>query len=104
MSIYTELLSAALGEADPEEYLHISVDELLANWSRCRRALENDVLVKATSAQRADARIGELLACDVLLVQLCRRLGIEEHLTDPNAGPQERERVERSISSAGVSA
>lgn len=103
MSIYSELLRAALEDVGSARFSPLSDDELVARWRHGRRALDAELAGGPASSGPVDARVGDLLACDVLLVQICRRLGIEEHLTDPLAGPRERERVERAAAEAGVS-
>ena len=47
----------------------------------------------APSSTRAAEWTADLIAHDVALIQLCKRLGIEQTLTDPSAPPTERDRL-----------
>jgi hypothetical protein len=98
--MYSELLRVALASASEDGERDV---EALAQRLRAqRRALG----LGAHTSAGGDTmeRITDLLAHDVLVVELCQRLGIEEHLTDPQGGPSgpERDRLLERLRTDGV--
>ena len=47
----------------------------------------------APSSTRAAEWTADLIAHDMALVRLCKRVGIDQTLTDPSAPPTERDRL-----------
>jgi len=100
MTIYSELLRAAV-ESVPPDGPSMSDRDLIALWRRRRDELDGEPAPSPGPARPVSARIGDLLSCDVLLIEICQRLGIEQRLIDPGAGPLERARVQRAVEAVG---
>lgn len=85
MTVYAELLKLALAERATKER---SLDELVADALSSRDALG-----------RGDGptRLAAALAYDAALVQLCRRLGVDQQLTGDSPGPDARRRAEEGL-------
>jgi hypothetical protein len=100
MSMYTQLLDAALGQQRPAidgASEPGAVDEVL----RCRRALEEGVPTDGDS-DVVPIVLALQVAYDVALLDLARVVGIE---TDPSRFEQpqlERERLERALGALGI--
>jgi hypothetical protein len=99
MSIYVQLLSAALAEAPPlsDETAAGAVSELL-----CRRA---DLYTRGSSHAgpiRAPDAVAYELAYDMALIRLARLLGMECEAGDFDLPGRGRARVELSLVSKGI--
>jgi len=100
MSMYTQLLSAAIGQ-DPPEAADATergaVDEVL----QCRAELES--VPPSTDSDAVSAVLALEVAYDVALLRLARLVGVE---SDPDRFEQpqlERARVEGALRSRGIS-
>ncbi len=78
-----------------------STDELVARFLGYHRGLR-DVTAAPGHGRRAADTTADLIAHDVALVRLCRRLGIDQDLTDPRASPGERDRLVAAVEAAGI--
>lgn len=86
MTVYANLLSLALAEDDdPDEPVGALVSSALAWRESMARSLD------------AAGRLSAALAYDMVLARLCRRFGVDEQLTGPEAGPVARRRAEDGV-------
>ncbi len=86
MTVYANLLSLALAEADePEEPVGDLVSSALAWRESMARSLD------------AGGRLSAALAYDMVLANLCQHFGVEEDLAGPEAGPVARRRAEDGL-------
>jgi hypothetical protein len=89
VTVYGELLQMAL-DADAE-IADRSVNELIALVITRRQMLKREGFLV-----RSETPLVNSLAYDAALVQLCRRMGIEQTLSQ-SAGPEERRMTEKRL-------
>jgi hypothetical protein len=101
VSMYTQLLDAAIGQYQPPDEgagEALALDEVL----RCRRALEEGIPPDG-DADMVPVVLALQIAYDVALLELAGMVGVD---TDPSRFEQpqlERERLERAIGALGMS-
>jgi hypothetical protein len=100
--MYSALLRAAIADGALES--GHNTEELARHLRAQRRAL--GLGTRASAGGDTMERLTDYLAHDLLLIELCQRLGIEEHLTDAQAGPSgvERDRLLDFLHEKGVRA
>lgn len=94
MTVYAELLRTALdAEPDPDDR---PVGDLVAIALRRKGALGQPGARRSVPLDTPSS-LGDFLAYDVVLVQLCGRLGVEHDLTGSTAGPVARRKAEEAV-------
>jgi hypothetical protein len=101
MSMYTELLRQALDDAD-ERFGELTSGQLLARLLRCRSDLFEDASISPDLHGGLSA-VATQLAYDAALVGFARQLGITSSAESFDQSQRERARLERALSSNGVS-
>lgn len=100
MSIYSQLLSAALAQTDGSDDVS-TTGGALAKLLACRAKLEVQPSAR-TGSDWAAAAVAAQLAYDMALVTLSRRLDIEFDLNNFDQRQLERNRLERALEARGV--
>jgi hypothetical protein len=95
MSVYSDLLAQALHDRRGR-LSYLDNEELTEGWEYQRRA-DRRTGTNVDSESSASTRIAGFIAGDLLLIEICRHLGVQERLADPSSGPDERARVERTV-------
>jgi hypothetical protein len=99
MSMYAQLLGAALGRAPSIEEA-VTMGEALAELLRCRRRLvTND---PTAGPDWVPAAVADQLAYDVALIRVARRYGVECELRNFAQPGSERRRLELALTSRGL--
>jgi hypothetical protein len=94
VTIYSEMLRLALADGSGTQR---PIPELVAELlSRRLQVAPARTAAGGPPAPVAD-RLGDLIAYDVALVQLCARLSIEHELAGEQVGPDERRRAEQML-------
>jgi hypothetical protein len=100
MSIYSQLLSAALERTDGSED-EPTTGDALASLLACRSKLENQP-AKRTGSDWAAAALADQLAYDIALIGLAQRLDIDFDLDRFDQRQLERSRLERALAGRGL--
>jgi len=100
MSIYSQLLSAALDQAEGSDD-EPTTGEALAKLLAYRSRLEPDVRTRKGSDWAAGA-LADQLAYDIALIGLARCLEIEFDLNNFDQRQLERNRLERALEARGL--
>jgi len=100
MSIYSQLLSAALVQTDGADD-DTTTGGALAKVLACRSKLEAEPGARSGSDWAA-AALADQLAYDMALIGLSRRLGIEFDLSSFDQRQLERNRLERALETRGI--
>jgi len=100
VSLYTELLVAALGGA-PEPDHGSTAGGALAELLR-RRIQLDEVAASSTPAGWAPDAVAGQLAYDLALVELARRLGIDFDVRRFDRPQEERARLEGALGARGI--
>ncbi len=100
MSIYSQLLSAALEQTDGSED-ESTTGEALTKVLACRGKLEAQP-AKRTGSDWAAAALADQLAYDIALIGLARRLGVDFDLDSFDQRQLERTRLERALENRGL--
>lgn len=95
MSIYSELLNAALEQTQKDED-EPTIGEAWANLLECRGRLGADISLD-TQPGWATAAVADQLAYDIALIRLARRLEADIDLNGFGQGLDERTRLERAL-------
>lgn len=100
MSMYTELLGAAIGKHLRSGH-ELTPGEALAELLRCRSQLWRSGSSRTVSGSTLDA-VAEQLAYDIAIIELTRRLGVDCTLEGFDPSRHERARLERVLVSHGI--
>jgi hypothetical protein len=100
MSMYTQLLEAALGARAISGQTR-PVDASLAEVFRCRRQLE-EVGPSDSVVDRVSAALADQVGYDVALIELTRALGIECDPRGFDQPQQQRHKLEHGLEVRGI--
>lgn len=100
MSMYSQLLSAALDQTHPPSD-DSTTGEALANLLE-RRSYLGARLASHPGSKWAPGAVADQLAYDIALIEIARQLGIEVDLNGFDQPENERARLERALLGRGV--
>jgi hypothetical protein len=101
MSMYTQLLNAAVGQRAPVPVRATTERSALDAVRRCRRAL-NEEIPPATDPDAVPVVLARELGYDVALLELAQLLGIETGPSQFEQPRDERARLERAFRERGI--
>ncbi len=98
MSMYTQLLAAALTEVSPDG--STTEAEAIAELSRCRNRLGD--YGSRDGTDWASAAVADELSYDIALIEVARRFGVKCDVSDFENPARGRARLERDLQARGI--
>jgi hypothetical protein len=98
MSMYTQLLAAALREVSPNGTT--TAAEAMAELNRCRNRLAD--YGSREGADWASTAVADELSYDIALIEIAREFGVRCDVSDFDNPGRGRARVERDLESRGI--